>query len=294
MRSPTGVLLLDKPPGPTSHDLVARARKATGLRRVGHAGTLDPFASGLLLILLGPATRLFEYFLGLDKEYVATAHLGIRTVTDDPEGDVLEEREGAHELSLPEVEEAMAAFQGAIRQIPPVYSAKKIRGRPAHRRARKGEEVRLEPVRVTVHALEVLELAPPYLRFRTRCSSGTYLRALARDLGERLGTGAHLTALRRTAIGALTVEDAHSPTALDASGNPEDLLLSPARALSHLPFLELEPEAVEWVRQGRYLPAPGTGGPPDGPLLLLRDGELVAMGEREGARVKPRKVFLHG
>jgi tRNA pseudouridine55 synthase len=293
MKGPSGILPLDKPPGPTSHDLVSRVRKVGKTGKVGHAGTLDPFASGLLVLLVGGATRLAEYFLPMDKEYEATARLGARTLTDDTEGEIVQEREGAEDVTSEAVEEAMAGLRGAIEQAPPVYSAKKVRGKPAHRRARRGETVTLEPVNVTVHELELLDLAPPNLRFRVRCSSGTYVRALARDLGEALGPGAHLTALRRTKVGALSVEEAHGPASLDGVDDLQALLTAPQAALDHFPTLEAGGQEVEWLRQGRFLPLPESLAEVGGPVLVLRGGELVAVVERCDDRLRPRKVFAH-
>ena len=180
---------------------MARARRALDTRRVGHTGTLDPFASGLLLLCLGPATRLAEYLLGLDKEYLATARLGVTTDTLDREGDAVETASGWETLSSDEVRAALDELTGSISQTPPAFSAKKVKGEAAHRLARRGEAPELEPVTVTIHELELLDLDLPRVRFRVRCSSGTYVRAIARDVGEALGVGAHLTELRRTGIG---------------------------------------------------------------------------------------------
>ncbi|MBW3535341.1 MAG: tRNA pseudouridine(55) synthase TruB, partial [Gemmatimonadetes bacterium] len=210
-----GVLPVDKPAGPTSHDVVGMARRALETRRVGHTGTLDPFATGLLLLCVGPATRLSEYLTGLDKTYEATALLGTRTETEDAEGAVVSRDDRWKALEPSEVRDAVAAMVGPMAQVPPAFSAKKVAGEAAHRRARRGESFTLEAVVVEVYAAELLEVALPEIRFRVRCSSGTYVRALARDLGESLGTGAHLTALRRTRVGAFPVDGALPPPALE-------------------------------------------------------------------------------
>ncbi|MFC1575026.1 tRNA pseudouridine(55) synthase TruB [Gemmatimonadota bacterium] len=291
MSSPTGILLVDKPSGPTSHDVVARVRRAAGSRKVGHAGTLDPFASGLLLLLLGPATRLSEYFLGMGKDYEAVARLGVETTTHDPEGDVVREDPGWKELRPDDVEEALAGLRGSLRQLPPSFSAKKVRGESAHHRARRGEVVELEPVTVTVESLVALDLQLPELRFRVRCSSGTYVRALARDLGRALGVGAHLTFLRRTGIGPFTLSSAHDLETVEKREDLPSLLLSPALALAHLPSLEVGPEEAMRICQGQFLPLQGEELPQDIPIRVLLGGELLAVAARKGDHLRPRKVF---
>jgi len=289
--NPSGVLLVDKPVGPTSHDLVQATRRSTGIRRVGHAGTLDPFASGLLLILIGTATRLSEYFLGMPKEYRATVELGKETTTHDVEGEVARTNPAWRELRPQEVEAALDSLRGPILQRPPVYSAKKLQGEAAHRRVRRGEEVELEPVEVTIHRLELLEMALPKLEVEILCSSGTYIRAVARDLGRVLGVGGHLSSLRRTAIGphsvasALTYADIGQPQAIWEN------LTSPAEALGHLPGFEVGPEEAARVRQGRFLPFPTETPPGDGPFRVLLHGDLVAVAGRKGDQLRPQKVF---
>jgi tRNA pseudouridine55 synthase len=202
------VLPVDKPEGPTSHDVVAAARKALSERRIGHTGTLDPFASGLLLLCVGRATRLAEYFSGLDKEYEAEARLGIATDTLDRDGNVVAVSERWSEVTEEGLEAALGALRGDIEQVPPQFSAKKVEGERAYKSARDGRRVELPPVPVTVRELTLTGVDLPFVRFRVRCSSGTYVRALARDLGAGLGVGAHLTALRRTAVGPRSVEGA--------------------------------------------------------------------------------------
>jgi len=212
----SGILLLDKPQGPTSHDLVARARRALGTRKVGHAGTLDPMATGLLLLGVESSTRLLTYLVGLDKEYTATIRLGQATTTDDAEGDIVTEAD-AGALTDAVVAAAITGLTGEIAQVPSTFSAIKVDGRRSYDRARAGEEVALPPRPVTVSTFEVLaarragELVD--LDVRVAVSSGTYVRALARDLGAALGVGGHLTALRRTRIGPFTVADAVDPEA---------------------------------------------------------------------------------
>ncbi|MGD2122616.1 MAG: tRNA pseudouridine(55) synthase TruB [Gemmatimonadota bacterium] len=292
--SRAGLLLVDKPVGPTSHDIVGMIRKTAGIRQVGHAGTLDPFASGLLLVLLGGATRLSEYLLGLDKEYEATIRLGIETDTHDPEGDVKRETSAWKDLRRETMEEALTAFRGSISQRPPQYSAKKIRGEAAHRRVRRGEEVELEPVSVTVHRLELQEVDFPKVRLLVNCSSGTYIRALARDLGRALGVGGHLSALRRTSIGPHSVSSA---LPLDALAEPEAIwkeLTPPGAVLGHFPIFEVGPEEAARIRHGQFLPLPSEVAPAEGPVRVLLKGELVAVATRQGDQLRPQKVFGAG
>jgi tRNA pseudouridine55 synthase len=293
----SGILLVDKPPGPTSHQVVGRVRKVTGTRRVGHAGTLDPFASGLLLVLLGPSTRLSEYLLGLDKEYRVEMRLGVETTTHDPEGEIVSESPDWAGVTTAALEAAVGELQGPILQRPPRFSAKKVKGESAHRRARRGEEVELTPVEVTVYRMEVEEVQLPVVRMWLRCSSGTYVRALARDLGRTLGVGAHLTGLRRTSVGSFTVDQALHPDELEDSGTLENHLVSPSRALAHLPMYEVRLQEADRLRRGQFLPigdqAGGTELPEGLPVRVLQNGELVAVAYRAGERLRPRKVFPH-
>ncbi len=284
-----GVLAVDKPAGPTSHDVVARARKALGERRVGHTGTLDPFATGLLMLCVGKATRLAEYLTGLDKTYEAVARLGAATDTLDPEGEVVAESDGWKDLTPASVEAALGALRGDLDQIPPAYSAKKIAGEAAHRRVRRGEEVALEPRRVTVHELELTRLELPEVAFRVRCSSGTYVRALARDLGEALGVGAHLTALRRTAVGPFGVGGAVSLEDLEAGRVPERAWRTPLEALARFPRREVDADVATRLAHGMVLPAPDED---DSGLLAVAHGDLlVAVAEVVEGRFRPRKVL---
>lgn len=292
-----GILRVDKPVGPTSHDIVGRVRRALGTRRVGHTGTLDPFASGLLLICVGPATRLSQVLTGMPKTYEAEALLGVRTDTDDCEGVVVAERDGAEALEASDIEAALASFRGRILQTPPPFSAKKVDGEAAYRKARRGESVELAPVEVDVEALERLEWQPPRLRLRVRCSSGTYIRALARDVGEALGVGAHLTALRRTAIGSHAVEGAVSGEALD---DPDALAAAwlPVRtALDHLTCVDVDVPAVTALCRGQAVPDPRGGalqvaGSVAGEAVaVFHQGVLIALTESRDGRLLPRRVL---
>lgn len=291
MNSPSGILLVDKPEGPTSHDVVSAVRRAVGIRRVGHAGTLDPFASGLLILLLGQATRLSEYLLRLEKSYVARVRLGFETTTADPEGEIVGEPLDVGRVTREGILDALAAFQGEIDQEPPVYSAKKVRGEAAHRRVRRGEEVRLRTSRVTVHEIALGELALPELEFRVCCSAGTYIRSLARDLGRALGVGGHLTALRRTAIGSFSASNALGMDEITGGRPLAGALIPPAEALPHLPPVFVSAEEAAMIRQGRSLPLKRAEGAEGEPIRILQGGRLVAIGEREGENLRPRKVL---
>lgn len=284
----TGILPVDKPDGPSSHDIVAAARRALGLRRIGHTGTLDPFATGLLLLCLGPATRLAEYLIGLDKSYEATARLGVTTDTLDRTGAVTGTSDAWSDLDEAAIRAAFEDQVGARPQTPPVYSAKKIGGRKAYELAREGRAVAPDPVEITIHSLDVIAVTGPEVRFRMSCSSGTYVRAVARDAGEALGVGSHLTALRRTAIGRFRVDDALAPDRLEDPGAVRAALVTPLGALDHLPAVALDEEEVRRIGHGQRLAAAGA---PTGVLALSADGELVAVAESDGETIRPRKVF---
>lgn len=288
---PVGVLAIDKPVGPTSHDVVGMARRGLRTRRVGHTGTLDPFASGLLLLCVGPATRLSSHLTHLDKEYVAEARLGTRTDSHDLDGTVLEVVEHV-EVSVAAIEAALAALAGDQMQVPPAFSAKKVKGEAAHRRARRGEEVELPPVPVVVHEIECLEVDGLRVSFRVRCSSGTYIRAIARDLGEALGVGAHLTALRRTAVGGFSVDDALGVDALDAV--PPTAWITPADAVRRagLSWFEVGEGASAELAQGRVIPLGELHGSESATTAALEAGRLLALGEVTERGFQPRKVFV--
>lgn len=288
---PTDFLLpVDKPEGPTSHDVVGSARKALGVKRIGHTGTLDPFASGLLILCVGKATRLAEYFSGMDKTYVAVARLGVRTDTLDRDGRVLDESDGWKTLTAERVADALTAFVGEIEQVPPAFSAKKVGGERAYRRAREGERVELEPCRVTIRSLELTSAALPDIGFRVTCSSGTYVRALARDLGDALGVGAHLTGLRRTAIGGWSVDDAIAVESLGDLSRVETHAVRPLDALRHLPRVDVDEGAAGRLMLGQAVRLEDH--PPSGaPLAVAHAGELLAIGEADDGVLRPRKVF---
>ena len=288
----SGLLRVDKPAGPTSHDVVAVARRALGTRRIGHTGTLDPLATGLLVLCVGAATRLVEFLTGLPKRYRAGVRLGVRTSTDDPEGEVVATSDAWRTFARADVARALASLRGRIHQRPPSFSAKKVGGESAHYRARRGEEVTLPAVEVEVHALELVDWAPPRLGLNVRCSAGTYVRALARDLGEALGTGAHLESLRRTEIGPFHVDGALDLDALHDPGAVTRGWITPAAALAHLPRIEVDAEQAARLAHGQSIPLQETARRAEaGPLAVLRGDELIAVAERAGDRLRPRKVF---
>ena len=285
------VLPVDKPVGPTSHDVVGAARKGLRTRRVGHTGTLDPFASGLLVLCVGPATRIAEYLSGLDKSYVAAARLGEVTTTDDLHGEVVERHPGWTGLDEERIASALAGFVGPLDQIPPQYSAKKIGGEAMYHKARRGEYVALEPSRVTIYDAELLSVDLPLVRFRIRCSTGTYVRALARDLGQALGVGAHLTELRRTGVGRFEVDRSIPVTSLDDPAEVAGVAMTPLEALGHLPTWSVDPEIARRLAHGQRVPY--TGGASGTTTVIATDGagELVAIGEASEGLFKPSKVF---
>lgn len=250
------MLLLDKPLGLSSSMALQQAKRILNAEKAGHAGTLDPLASGLLPLLFGEATKFAQYGLEADKEYLAGVRLGIVTETGDAEGHVLATR--AVDVSDAALRAALERFRGAIEQVPPMYSALKKDGRPLYALAREGVSVERPARRVTIHALELLRREPERLELRVACSKGTYIRQLAVDLGEALGCGAHLDALRRTGAGAFRVEDAVSLERLEAL--PEDArsacLLPPDRLLSGLPRVDLGAAEALRIVQGQGVPAP--------------------------------------
>jgi len=261
---------------------VARARRVLGERSIGHTGTLDPFATGLLVLLVGKGTRVARFLDGLAKTYVATARLGTRTTTDDLTGEPVGEPYGGPLPSREAVLTALHGFVGSHAQTPPAYSARRHEGERAYARARRGEEVTLEPAVVTVHGADLLAFEGSEVTFRVTVSTGTYVRALARDLGERLGTGAHLAALRRESIGGLRVEDALSLDAL-APGTP---LWPLGAVLSHLPRVPLDEAAQVDIGHGR--PVPGIVA---GTVVLVAGDEVMAVAEGDGRWLRPTVVL---
>lgn len=248
-----GILNINKPLGLTSHDVVAQVRRAAGQKRVGHAGTLDPLATGVLLVCLGRATRLVEYLMGQKKVYEATVKLGQSTATYDAEGEVTLTRP-VPALTLPQLEEALNPFRGEIEQVPPMYSALKQKGQPLYKLARAGVEVERPSRPVTIYQLTLLAWQEPELQLEIHCSAGTYIRSLAHDLGELLGCGGHLTALKRTAVGTFTTEKALDLTTLTPAIIQEHLLPLTA-GVQHLPQLTIADEMAQDLLNGKTVPA---------------------------------------
>jgi tRNA pseudouridine55 synthase len=299
--APDGLLVLDKPAGMTSHDVVRRVRKILGTRRVGHGGTLDPDATGLLLVAVGQATRFFPFLSKENKVYEGRIRLGFATDTYDASG-----RPASEPCpDLPDIDavsSAMKAFEGRILQTPPRFSAKKLAGRPAYKLARAEEDFTLEPVAVTVSRFTLGAYRPPEIEFEAACSAGTYIRSLAHDLGRSLGCGAHLAALRRTSAGPYTLAEAVPLAVLEdqaARGEAGRCLVPLERLLPGVPGVTVRPEAEAFIRSGRTLepshlippvpPFSGLPGPEAPPMRLLSgEGRLLAL-----ARPSPDGTGLH-
>ena len=282
MTAPDGLLVVDKPSGWTSHDVVGRVRRLAQTRKVGHAGTLDPMATGVLVLGIGRATRLLGYLSLTDKEYAATIRLGVTTVTDDAEGEVLVERDAS---GVGDVAAAMGALTGEIDQVPSSVSAVKVDGVRSYARVRAGEDVALAARRVTVSRFELVERRGADLDVLVECTSGTYVRALARDLGERLGVGAHLTALRRTRVGSFGLDVARTLEQL-----AEDLAVVPldAAVASAFPRRELTEDEATALSYGKKLAPTGQSGTLG---AFAPDGRCIALVEDRDDVCRPTVVF---
>ena len=274
-----GLLLIDKPPGITSHAAVARIRRALGVKKVGHSGTLDPLATGLLLVGVGRATRLLRFLGDLPKLYEGTGILGVRTTTLDAEGEVTAER--PVDVSEGQLRAAMAELTGEIQQVPPSYSAVKVGGERLYRAARRGEVVEAPPRKVLVHAFDLVRFNSPRFDFRVRCSGGTYVRSLVAAVGESLGCGAHLAELRRTGIGPFRVEEGVPP---EAPGSPRPLEL----AVAHLDSVTLHEEEARVAVHGCCLGPAGISGPY---RALAPDGRLIGIYRDDGAKAVPEVIL---
>ena len=297
--SESGLVLVDKPAGMTSHDVVARVRRLARTRKVGHAGTLDPMATGVLVLGVNRATRLLGHLALTEKAYDADVRLGVSTTTDDAEGEVLSTAPEAAVATLTDeaVREAFAALVGEIQQVPSSVSAVKIDGERAYRRVRAGEDVQLPPRSVTVHEIRVGEVRHHDgvldVAVSVRCSSGTYIRAIARDVGAALGVGGHLTALRRTAVGAVGLDDATPLATLQEAGEVS-LLPMPETARRFFPTVEVDDDGARAVGFGRSL---DLRLPAEGPVAVLGpDGAFLALyehraGEADGP-ARPVAVFV--
>lgn len=296
------LFLIDKPAGCTSHDVVERVRRATGLARIGHSGTLDPMATGLLLLCAGGAARLQGFFTRLDKSYEGTIRLGRATTTMDREGETVGAERDPSGVTAGALEEAASAFRGEFLQSPPAYSAKKVQGRKFYEMARKGETVPQLPKKVRVTELSLSPPADGSVAFRISCSSGTYIRSIASDLGEKVGVGAHLESLRRTRIGDFRIEDAVELAAFEAMAPQERLRPPHAVPLARVqfPFERVRLASLEaWkVRKGQSIPARGVGaregdwvtlvGPADEMLALA---QVAPIGHGGVSLIRPRVVL---
>jgi tRNA pseudouridine55 synthase len=285
----SGLLILDKPLEWTSHDVVGRVRRLAGERRVGHAGTLDPLATGVLLVCVGPATRLVEYLVGHDKAYETVVRLGQTTATYDAEGAVVRERPVT--VSPAEIGAALARFRGPIVQRPPIYSAVKQDGQPLYKRARRGEPVEAPPREVAIHTLELLDWRPPLLELRVVCSSGTYIRSLAHDIGEALGTGGHVAALRRTAVGDFSLDEA-TPLADLSVENLAEHLRPPETAVRGLPRLDLDEDEARRLAQGQHLTADPARAMTGLRRVYRPDGRFLGVALASGGVWKAEKMLL--
>jgi len=253
-----GILIVDKPAGPTSHDVVSRVRKILQQRSVGHLGTLDPLATGVLPLVLGNFTRLAQFYLASEKSYAGVMRFGFSTDTYDAEGEA-SSAVRAVTLSCESVEEIAARFHGIIQQMPPPFSAKKIQGVPAYRLARRKVDVPLKPVKVEIQELEIVRVEGDRVQFRARVTAGTYIRSLAHNMGQQMGCGAHLESLRRTASGEFELADARTMEELDAAGKigqADELFVHPRKLLPQFPCVTASEETVAHIRNGRAVNLP--------------------------------------
>jgi tRNA pseudouridine55 synthase len=289
------VLIVDKPAGMTSHDVVARVRRIVGEKSVGHLGTLDPMATGVLPLVLGRFTRLAQFYNEADKRYEGAIRFGWATDTYDAEGQP-SSPELPVNLSLEQIRAAAAEFRGEILQYPPPFSARKIAGIPAHRLARKGQPVELKPKQVEIKELEFISFDGQQAAFRAWVSSGTYLRSLAHDLGKKLGPGGHLAELKRTAVREFTIEDAHSLEQLEqaqAGGILDELFLHPRLVLPEFPAVVASPESAARIRHGAAVNLPEFSKAAT-VRVFAGQRELLAIARRVAGTLFQPKVVLHG
>lgn len=276
-----GLLVADKPARMTSHDAVAICRKRLGERKIGHAGTLDPDATGVLILGVGRATRLLQYLEALDKTYETTFVLGVETTTQDAAGEVVATKDASH-VTRDDVEAVLPSFRGEIEQIPPMVSAIKVGGEPLYKKARRGETIERKPRRVEIHELEMTGFDPPSLR--VRCSKGTYIRTLVHDIGRALGVGAHVATLRRTAIGPYTEAGATAVQEVTSES-----LRPMSDAVAGYPRHDVGRDAAVRLAHGKAIPAAGI----DGPFAVFADGALIAMARDDGAEARSLCVLVH-
>jgi tRNA pseudouridine55 synthase len=300
-----GIINFNKRSGRTSFSVIGQVRRGSGERRVGHAGTLDPLATGVVLVCLGPAVRVTEYLMDLTKTYRGTVRLGVETDTYDAEGEIVATREV--DVSEPALREALSRFAGEIEQRPPAHSAVKVGGKRAYERARRGEEVEMKPRKVRIHRLDLLRFEPPEVEIEVECGRGTYLRSIAHDLGQALGCGGHLSSLVRTQVGPFRVEDAVDEATLEAAfadGTWREYLQPIDWALLHLPALTVPMEDEKDLRHGQAAhiddeDALRGAGPLTGGMQVrayAEDGSLIGIlrYEAAGGDWYPHKIFPAG
>ncbi|MCP4677111.1 MAG: tRNA pseudouridine(55) synthase TruB [Deltaproteobacteria bacterium] len=288
-----GLLLIDKPTGPTSFDVVRAVRRAANERKVGHAGTLDPLASGLLVTCIGEGTKLVPFLMESEKRYLAKIALGAETDTDDALGIVTKEA-SIPTMSQTALSQILTKFTGCIQQTPPKYSALKSGGEPLYKKARRGEEVNPKAREVNIVSIDLIELTETGFAIDVRCGKGTYIRSLARDIARSIGTCGHLTALRRIETSGFNLEDALSMTELESTSKQNEIkknLISPADSLPTLPRITLSQEDEERIRQGQSVSS--TDSTQDGHVSLLSpEGHLCAVARLTQGRLQPVRVFL--
>jgi tRNA pseudouridine55 synthase len=290
-----GVLVIDKPAGLTSHDVVSRVRRIAGERAVGHLGTLDPAATGVLPLVLGKLTRLAQFYLRAEKDYEGRIRFGFATDTYDAAGEPMGEPRPVT-FSLEELGAAAASFRGVIRQMPPPFSAKKIAGVPAYKLARKKKDVELRPVEVEVKQFELLALEGEYARFKASVASGTYLRSIAHDLGAAMGTGAHLAGLQRTRVAEFTLAEAHTleqAAAAAQEGRLEDVMVHPRTLLPWMPGVTADEETAGKIRHGRAVNLPEMSRAPQ-VKVFYGQRELICIARRVAGTLFQPAVVLAG
>ncbi len=292
MAEPFGFLNIHKGQGMTSHDVVAKVRRGLKIKKVGHAGTLDPMAMGVLVVCLGGATRLSEYVMQSTKRYRARVYLGATTDTYDAEGEVGLRRDASH-ITQSDVESALAPFLGDIQQIPPMYSAIKQGGRKLYDLARAGDVIEREPRAVRIDALEIMDWSPPEFTLDVTCSAGTYIRSLAFDLGETLGVGAHLSGLIRLASGRFKIEDAQTLDDLLIAENWMEHVIPPQAALADWPAVHLTTADADHILHGRAIQRPDLS-ISDLAFAYAPDGQFIAIVQAGDGLLRPHKVFLSG
>jgi tRNA pseudouridine55 synthase len=290
-----GVLVIDKPPGITSHDVVNRVRRILGERSVGHLGTLDPSATGVLPLVIGSFTRLAQFYLHSEKKYEGVIRFGFATDTYDADGEATSAARSVA-LNISEIEALASEFRGTLEQMPPPFSAKKIGGVPAYKLARKQREVQLKPVRVEVKEFVIVDVTGERVRFRAHVGSGTYLRAIAHDMGQKLGCGAHLAALRRTAVAEFVIEDARGLEELEVAtqqGTAVDLFVHPRKVAPQLPGVTATEENIALIRSGRAVNLPEMSRAPT-VKVFYGQRELIAIATRVAGTLFHARIVLTG